>query len=122
MISINVKSCNGELSTHFSLSKTRAPPKFFSLSFLLHQNSFFVLLSFPLSLFLNRQHHLIPTSFIFSLTKSVPLSLRRNQTLTKVSASVVGKQIRLFSCCGYFDSEMVCFSFLSIFSNLIFRT
>ena len=59
---------------------------------------------------------------LFSLTESVSLSLRRNQTLTKVSASIMGKQIRLFSCCWYFDSEMVCFSFLSIFSNLIFST
>ena len=80
----------------------------FSLSSLLHQNSFFALLSFPLSLFLNRQHHLIPTVLIFSLTKSLSLSLRRNQILTKVPASVVGKQIRLFSIMGNFNGLMVC--------------
>ena len=111
----------------FFLINSRAPqillPYLFlaipEVSFFFLYSFFFVLIYFffPCSHMAAPSHH-SPPSLIEN--HRYP-SLRRNQTLTKVLASVVGKYICLFSVIGIFNGDMVCFSFTSMFSNMIVK-
>ena len=123
---LEYRTLGGWVITSSFLSKTCVPPKLSSLSFLdytrrFNSNSLFPFLFLcsyflPLPLFPHGSTLLLTNSPL-SLTETIYLFLRRNQTLTKVSASVVGKYIRLFSVMGIL--MVVWFALVSFLCSLI---
>ena len=126
MKSINAKNCKGESYPLLSLVRHMSHQNFIPYLFLTTpEGSTLILLS--LFLFLCSYFLLLPlfphgstlllTNSPPSLTETIYLSLRWNQTLTKVSASIVGKYICLFSIMDIL--MVVWFALVSLLCSLV---